>query len=73
MSVVEAWGMWGEEGGPVKRDGEKQQAWLRREMIVYIKWKEVASFINDKQCTMLKAFGLELTHWFLHLRLEPSS
>ena len=23
----------------VKRDGEKQQAWLRREVIVYVKWK----------------------------------
>ena len=41
-------------------------------MIVYITWKEVGSFINDKQCATLKEFGLEFTHWFLHLRLEPS-
>ena len=46
----------------MKRDGEKQQAWLRREMIVYIKRQEVGSFINDKQCTMPKEFGLGFTH-----------
>ena len=30
----------------VKRDGEKQQAWLRMEMIVYVQWKEVGSLIT---------------------------